>query len=311
MLARRGLYWLGVLLGTALLVTGSVVAAVGLTASDSPATVVRNYFAALARGDAPGALSYGDVPAGPRRLLTSAVLLEQQRIAPLTDLAITDTARHGVLATVSVRYVLGFPGAPVSASGLLSLHRTDGEWRLDRVAVATTIVPTTARQRLAVLGAAVPHGAVLLFPGALPLRLDTPYLELEPTGDYVSFGTTAPVRVPVQLSRAGRAAFRTAIRDGLHRCLTGSDDPACPLPTERYVPGSVRGAVHGALGGDLALDPDDPAGLLRYRGTPTITGSWRRLDFHNRVRHSSGRVLLDVCATAYATDPLRLHWTAG
>lgn len=308
MAPRRRLYWLAVLAGAALFVAGGVVTALGLTTTDSPAAVVRGYFAALARGDAPHALAFGNVPAGPRRLLTNAVLRQQLRIASLGDVTIAGTAQHGDRATVGVRYTLDFPTRPVTTSVHVPLHRSSGNWRLDRVAVGTVLAPNTAVRRVTLLAAALPARRTLLFPGALPLWLDTPYLELDPRSDYVSFDTSATLEVRVRISDSGRAALRSAIRARLTRCLTGADDLTCPLPTERYVPGSVRGAVTGALGGDIELDASDPAGLLRYSGTPTIRGSWRRLDFHNRRLPGSGRVLLDVRAVAYAVEPGRLSW---
>ena len=299
----------GVLLGTALLASGVVVAVRGAAMSDSPATVVRDYFAALGRGDAAQALAYGTVPPGPRRLLTSLVLHEQQQIAPLRQLTVDGTEQRGDRATVTVHYSMAFAGGRVSTSTPIPLHRTDGTWWLDRTAIGVVLAPTTARDRLAVLGAPVPTMRTLLFPGALPISPDTPYLELVPALDYVSFSTPSTVDVPVRVSSAGDDAVRKAVRSALTRCLRGSVDPACPLPTDRYIPGSMRGSVNRPLGGLIDLDQRDPAGVLSYAGTPTMTGHWLRLDFHNMPVRTSGQVVLDVRASGYAVTPLRMRWT--
>jgi hypothetical protein len=308
--ARRWLSLAGVLLGTALLAVGVVVAVGGATAHDSPATVVRGYFAALARGDAAQALAYGTVPTGPRRLLTSTVLREQLRIAALRDVSVESTERRGDRATVTVRYAMTFAGGAVSTSTHVKLHRADGDWWLDRVAVAALLAPSTAQDRLAILGARVPSARILLFPGALPITTDTPYLELVPTLDYVSFDTPATVDVPVRVSAQGQAAVRATVRAALDRCLAGSPpDLTCPLPTDRYVPGTVRGKLNGSLGGLVDLDQNDPAGVLTYAGSPTITGSWQRLDFDNMPRREHAQVQLDVRARGYAVAPLTMRWT--
>jgi hypothetical protein len=309
--ARRRLAFLGVLVGAASLVAGIVVAAFGLTASSGPAVVVRSYFAALARADAQQALAYGDLPAGPHELLTDKVLAEQIRIAPLRDVTVTATAQDGNSARVGVRYTMGFADGPITTSATMTLHRSSDEWRLDRAAIGAEIVPSTAAERLSVLGGTLPHARVLLFPGALPVRVDTSYLELVPAFDYVSFGSPSTLQPAVRVSEQGETAVRAAVRASLQRCLGGPPDPACPLPSERYVPGSVRGRIVVASDGLVDLDQNNPAGLLHYAGKPTISGHWRRLDYHNVARRQAGQVLLDVRASGYAVDPLRMHWTTA
>ena len=309
MTARRRLSVVGVLLGIALLASGVVVAVRGSASADAPATVVRDYFAALARGDAAQALAFGVVPPGPRRLLTATVLGEQLRIAAIQDVTVDPAEPHGDRATVTVHYTMAFADGAVPTSGQVTLYRSRGEWLLDRVAIAARIEPSTARDRLAILGAPVPTTRTLLFPGALPVTTDTAYLELVPSLDYVSFSTPSTIDLPVRVSPTGQAAVRAAVRAGLNACLAGSTDPTCPLPTGREVPDSVRGALNGPLGGLVDLDQKDPAGVLTYAGTPTITGSWQRLDFHNVPVHVTGQVQLDVRATAFAVSPLQLRWT--
>lgn len=309
MTARRRLSLAGVSLGAALLASGVVLAVHGAATTDGPATVVRKYFAALARGDAAQALAYGTVPDGPRRLLTSTALHEQNRIAPLRDVSVEATERHGDRATVTVHYTMAFADGAVSRITHVPLYYSDAEWSLDRVAIGAFVAPTTAQDRLAVLGAPVPTGRILLFPGALPITTDTPYLELVSALDYVSFDSPSTLDVPVRVSNAGEAAVRTAVRAALNRCLAGSADLTCPLPTDRYVPGTVRGTLNGPIGGLVDLDQNDSSGLLTYAGTPSITGSWQRLDFHNMARHEHAQVVLDVRASGYAVAPLQLRWT--
>jgi hypothetical protein len=308
---RRRLYWVGVLAGVLLLAGGVVVGALAYTATESPAAVVRGYFAALARSDAPRALAYGMVPFGPHTLLTSSILREQQRIAPLHDVSVVHTARHGSHATVDVNYDLAFAGTDVPVSAHVPMHKSSGRWRLDYVALPMEVVPGGAQQRESVLGGAVPTGTTMLFPGALPIRFDTPYLRLDPYKDNVTFNDASSVAVYVETTDSARAAMTQAVRSALQRCVTGSPDPMCPLPNERYVPGSIRGVIAGSLrGSDIVVESLEPVGTLRFTGSATIAGRWQRLNFHNVRVTGRGRVELDIHAVAYATRPLRLRWVA-
>jgi hypothetical protein len=306
---RRLLYWTGVLLAAALLVSGAVVSVLGYNSSPGPAGIVRGYFAALASADAPRALAYGTVPRGPRTLLTSAVLAEQQRIAPLRNVRVVSEHQQGKRATVMVGYVLAFPGKDVSVSDTVALHDTSSGWRLGAAAVRTELEALGARQRESILGTPVPRGNTLLFPGAVPVRFDTPYLQLVASTDFVWFGSASTTPVDAEISPAGRAALRSAVRTGLRHCLDGAADPACPLPSDRYIPGSFRGALAGTLRhADLLLDPSSRAGTLILQGRAFVHGTWRRLNYDNREVPGHGRVALYVRAVAYATAPLRLRW---
>jgi hypothetical protein len=310
---RRQLYWLGVLAGVLLLAGGAAIAVLGYARTAGPDGAVRGYFAALSAGDAPTALAYGDVPAGPRRLLSSAVLREQQHIAPLRAFSVVATRRQGDKAQVQVTYTLAFPGADVAVAVTVPVHRSSGDWRLDRVAVPIELVrPGAARQRQAILGTRVPRGPTLLFPGALPITLDTPYLKLDPFADSVGFDSLPVLNVRLQVTAAARAAFTHDVTDEVRRCVTSSASAACPLPDERYVPGSVHGRVQRGLHATRTLlDEADPVGTLRFSGRMTVDGSYRRLNFHNRQVTGHGLIYVDIHVAAYAVAPLRLRWTSS
>ncbi|HZC69843.1 MAG TPA: hypothetical protein VE442_04025 [Jatrophihabitans sp.] len=309
---QRKLYWAGVVAGVLMLAAGAVVAVAGIASEAGPASVVRSYFAALSDGDAARALAYGTVPPGRHPLLTADVLREQQRIAPLGDVAVVGTDQHGASAHVRVKYALAFPGQDETVSVQLKLHKSDGDWRLDKTAVPIDLLPTGGRQRESILGARLPDRTELMFPGAFPIRLDTPYLKLDPAKDTVTFDLPGSTGVYLEVSDAGAAAMRRAVRAALGRCLTHADDPACPLPTERYVPGSIQGVVKGGLRATSVLvETLEPVGTLRLSGSAKIAGTWQRLDFHNQRVTRHGHLDLDLHAVAYAKPPLRVRWVAG
>ncbi|HYS38147.1 MAG TPA: hypothetical protein VEO01_21215, partial [Pseudonocardiaceae bacterium] len=57
------MFWFALLLATAVMLAGASIAVGAYQGAGDPATVVRSYFAAVAAGDAAGALGYGDLPA--------------------------------------------------------------------------------------------------------------------------------------------------------------------------------------------------------------------------------------------------------
>ena len=129
---------------------------------------------ALARADAAGGAAYGDVPAGPRTLLT--VDGPARAAAARAD---QPGHRHPVATVRDHRRGRGalraaVPDRRAGRSPTRSGARARSDWRLDRVAVGTRLRIMPAADRAVLLGGAVPTDAVLLFPGALPIRLDTP-----------------------------------------------------------------------------------------------------------------------------------------
>ncbi len=98
------------------------------------------YFAALERGDAPGALAFGDLPPGPHTLLTGTVLRAQQRIAPIHHVQVLSVRRgNGGTAVVTVHYEIDYPAGPQPVTDQVGVHRRGSSWYLDKTAVPTTI----------------------------------------------------------------------------------------------------------------------------------------------------------------------------
>jgi hypothetical protein len=311
---RRLLYWTGVVVGVCLVAGGSALAADKYHASGGPDGAVRGYFAALARADAPAALAYGDVPAGPRTLLTSEVLAVQQRLAPLRDVVVTGTRRTSPhAARVDVRYTLAFPGDARTINASLRVHETGGAWRLDAVAIRTRLTMPKAGDRAGIVGAPVPAGEVVLFPGVVPITFDTPYLQLNATEDTLSFGPEErQTQVYVDVSAAGQAAAVKAVSAALQRCLRGGDI-SCPLPNGRYVPGSVRGSLQAPLrSADVTVDVGDGrSGVLAVSGEVGVSATYTKLTFSNQRRSGHGTVQLPFDASGYAVSPLAIHWTSS
>ena len=310
---RRGLYWAAVIVAVLLLVGGTLLAVVGYRRTEGPSGAVRGYFAALARGDAATALAYGDVPSGPHGLLTATVLRSQQHIAPIRHFSVLATHQTGDRARVVVRYVLAYAGSPQTINASVPAHRKGGAWRLDQVAVPVALDVDRAGQRASILGSAIPDCDSLAFPGAAPITFDTPYLQLDAAEDSISFGAPPDLHVYVELSPVGKQAVLRAVQTALDACLSGRGDATCPLPDERFVPGSVRGRLSGRVADNLTISLDDgPAGLVKISGEqPVQATDYRKLSFVNQPVEGSGTVVLNVNARAYAVAPLHLLWGAS
>jgi hypothetical protein len=303
-----------VVIAVVALVGGVVLAATATPKRAGPAAVVLGYFAALQRADAGAALGYGPVPRGSRQLLTPAVLAEQQRVAPLSDVTVMSVRTKAARAVVRVQYLLSFDTGQRLVATRLRLHRS-GTWRLRQTAVRTRLRVAPAGERATLAGAAVPHGPVLLFPGAAPIRFDTIELAVAPS-EGVTFGAHRPTVVRPVVSRTGRLAAVGTVSAALHRCLApphrpkARPSPACPLPAGRYLPGSVRGKPLTGLGKHLHVRlTSSPAGVLEVSGQVAVLARYQRLTFHNQVVAGHGRVRLPVRARGYAVAPLRLRWT--
>lgn len=311
--SRRGLFWIAVLLALLALVFGVVVAYLGYTASGGPEGAVRGYYAALAGGDAPRALAYGDAPIGSRTLITSTVLREQQRIAPLRDFQIIATDQRGSQAHVTVGYTLRFATGTEQVTDTVAVHQVNGDWRLVTPAVPTTISVQQAIDRMTFLGGAVPDGPVLLFPGALPIRLDTPYLQLSSGSGSVSFATGTVTNVTVDVSAAGRAAVATALQAKLHGCFAAAKpDPLCPVPNDQIVPGSMHGRLTDDLSSAMSVSLDSSAtGEIAVSGQVNFTGSYSQLSFDNVASTHSGQLLIPLSSVTFAVPPVSLRWTAN
>ncbi len=310
---HRGLFWVAVLAALVAFVGGGAFAYVTYAATAGPDGAVKGYFAALARGNAPAALGFGDLPAGPHELLTSTVLRAQRKIAPIRHVRIAGTQRSGDTAKVTVAYDLDFADSTQHVSDDIAVRRHKGSWRLERTAATTELQLQQASDRATVLGGAVPEGTVLVFPGALPITFDTPYLRLAPTTRSVDLDAHDTMDLSVQVTAEGRRATEAAVVAALRNCLSGGAraDPRCPVPSSRAVPGTVRASVRAADVRQVASVKlaATSRGLITISGQLSIRAHYTALDFENQPIARTGVVTLPLRATAYATAPTTVTWT--
>ncbi|MDT4907910.1 MAG: hypothetical protein QOI69_1151 [Pseudonocardiales bacterium] len=312
---HRGLFWSAIVLALAALVGGSAFAYVTYAATAGPDGAVKGYFAALARADAPAALGFGNLPGGPTQLLTSSVLRAQRNVAPIRHVEIVSTDESGDTASVDVRYVLDFASASRQVSEEVQVVRQNGSWRLARTAATTQLRLQQAGDRATIMGGRVPDGDLLIFPGAVPITFDSPYLRLSPATSSVILDAQPQTQLAVQVTEAGRSAVRTAVETALRACLAGSKtaDPRCPLPTSRAVPGSLNATVTAAGVRRAAVIKlaQSASGVVAISGTIKLVGRYSVLDFENQPVAKNGTVSVPLTATTHPTDPITIDWAGG
>ncbi len=305
---RRASYWTAVVLALAALFGGSLYAYVAYRETAGPDGTVRGYFAALERGDASSALGFGDVPAGPTDLLTDEVLAQQQAIAPLQDVSIDAVAEHGSRASVQVSYRLGFATGARRYRSVLHVVKRDTGWRMTTTVVATQIHVEQAVDRLNFAGTTAPSGPVLMFPGALPIRFDTPYLRVDPTTDSVQFA--GPRRLDVRIEPTTEARHRVAarIRAELAACVRSEHTSiACPLPSPSTIPGSLHGRLSAVR--CIYQVTSEASGAISVSGNAFFVGRYRTLSYENIPETQQGRLALPVQAVVYPVAPLAVQFS--
>jgi hypothetical protein len=312
---RRGLFRLLVVASVVVALGGVIYAVVTYQNQSQPGAVVQSYLSALARGDAPAALSYGEMPTGPQGLLTSAVLRKQNAIAPMTNIAIVAATPSGNVADVSVRYTLTFAGAPTSETDTIRVVRDHHTWRLAAVAVPLRIQVPAAGDRAELDGARVPTDSQLYFPGALPLTFDTSSLQVPLAQRVVRFANPTTLTLSVELSSSGYTAVWTALDKALQQCLAGTFPAltSCPLPsTPTAVPGTLRGTTTYTAQVKLdrmAVTVNQPDGGLHIESQADITGTYQQLDFDNLPQATPFNGTLSLIASSSAVAPSTIVWT--
>lgn len=309
---RRLLFWTALALSLALAVGGGAYAVTTYQALIDPERVVGDYLAAVASGDAAGALAYGDLPEGDDGMLTREVLAAQLAIAPISDITVAVDAPVGDEATARVRYELGFMDGAQTVEDTITLSREGGTWQLTTVAVPVTVRVLNAPNRASIAGAKVPSGGQLMFPGALPVAFDTDNLALDAASRVVRFSQEDTVQEVAELSAAGEAAVGAAFDGAVDACVAGTADTQvlCPLPFDpRAVPGTLRGAAADPASEDvfIATQPGND-GLVRISGELTVTGEYQLLDYNNQPLTETGEFTVRILAACFASAPQDIIW---
>jgi hypothetical protein len=211
---------------------------------------VRGYLAALAAGNAEGALRYAAQPVPRDATLSNAVLAESRRRAPMTRITVPPVT-DPIVESVRASYWLG--RTPVNA--VFDVVKVNGSWRL--ATVVNELNLDLVRQRsvpMRINGAPVTSNRVRVLPGSYAF-----------TGNrYLGYGSrnVLLVRTPsdlvnvyglrVGLTPAGTKKVKSVAQVSYRACLRSrSPRPAnCPFrwtnPTYRFLSGTVRWQQRGS-----------------------------------------------------------------
>lgn len=306
-------FWFAVLLATALTLAGASFAVGAYEAAGRPETVVREYFAALADGDAAEALGYGTVPAGPHDLLTADVLAAQNAIGPIGDVTVRGVQESGPDALVDVTYTVGFATGPVTVRDEVSVHRDGGTWRLDQTAIPVMATALGGSAVGTIAGGRVRSGRYVMFPGAVPVTYATPNLRPAPGSSVLRFTDAGNFQFGAVVSPSGRRTILSSLRAALAACLTGRStaQPLCPVPdSDGDVPGSLRGTVANLDPTEVGMIVESADGEIDIRATALVRATYRSLD-PNNIPQSSTATKLTFSAHCYATAPGTIRWDAS
>ncbi len=311
---HQHLFWIALLLATAVTLAGVSVAIGAYQGAADPATVLRAYFSAVASGDAAGALGYGDLPAGRHDLLTADVLAAQNAVAPITDVTVLHVQHTGTdSATVDVGYTLDFPSGPTVVLDSVPMVRLRHDWQLVRSAVREQVDPGNGSTLATFAGAVVPTGDYAMFPGAVPITYHTPNLDADSSSRAVRFAGTGEMQVNAEVSAAGRRAIAPAVQAALVACLAGrgSPQPLCPVPDpSTAVPGSLRGRVTGRPGAALELVVTSSDGAIDISEEAAVSGTYQSLDENNLTSAVTVKSV-GLRAHTFATTPGKIMWATS
>ncbi|GAA3613559.1 proline-rich domain-containing protein [Microlunatus ginsengisoli] len=282
--------------------------------SATAADAVRAYFAALTSNDADAALALGVDRPDEKALLTSAVLAESNRIAPIRDVTVTDTSDPGG-GTVSVSYRIGATAVRES----MPVVKVGDEWRLGRTYTWLDLATATAygRNPVVVNKVRLSRTTAGVFPGTYAFASASRYTSLSSRSVTVAGLTRTPstTALRLQLTKVGVDQVRNAARKSVTSCMKQRKlHPAgCPLGVN---PGGYRVDAKTLRWKRQGGDPIGKAKVRFDAATLEASTSFRfRVNGTIRCRSSAGSgtctVRIDHKRTALIqlTRPDRVYWS--
>lgn len=196
--------------------------------------VVKQYLEALARGDATAALALGSSEPASTDLLTDDILKQQQQMAPLTDIQITeDSPLSDDPNKTEVSVTAKFGGQ--ATEGSIIVTKADGGYKLVDAFANEEFIGLTMNfgnsppadrleSTLQIFGKPLdPSGHAYVFPGAWKVTSSSPYIDVNPPppvkiglggqlGDYAD--------VKSSMNDKGRKAAEDAIAAWFTKCYS-------------------------------------------------------------------------------------------
>lgn len=178
-----------------------------------PDSMVKEYFEALAAGDAEKALSFAANDPSDPTLLTDEVLEASNALATITDVTITNRTER----TVRVSYRIGGELDSVN----YEVTKTSDGWKMREVAFPIGVVAGVKNVPAVINGVKVADvEKALVFPGTYEFATSSKHLAWTEPQQTLRGGTLqVPISTRVELTDGGEDAARQAIRDRWDTCM--------------------------------------------------------------------------------------------
>ncbi|HET9649984.1 MAG TPA: hypothetical protein VFP34_17360 [Microlunatus sp.] len=277
------------------------------------ADAVRSYLQALSTGDADTALALSVDPPTEKTLLTSAVLVESNRIAPITAVEVTDPGSQSA-SSVAVSYRIG--STPVQEA--IPVTKIGDEWKLARTFSWLDLSAATAYGRLPVTvnKTKVTRTTVNVFPGAYAFASTSKYLRFSKNTVTVAgvVRTSSATGLSMALTSAGSDHLRSTARKSLENCMKQRKlHPSnCPLGVN---PGGYKVDAKTLRWKRSGPDPLKSSKVRFDASTLEAATTFRlKLDGTIRCRSSVGsgtctvKINSNRTATIQFDDPNRVYW---
>lgn len=289
---RRKALWITLAAGAAVVVTVAIVLVLTLAGGGpgnggaaSAGDAVKGYLAALARGDAEVALSYGvDQPAS-KQFLTNEILKKQIAQWPISNIRILSDDSSG-LGMGRVHVVANF--GDTNSDTTLYVKKDHGSWKLDAAAIkldgqhfATS--GNAAAKTMTFFGKPVADGTVYVFPGWIDIGSTNPYLTVSAKPvllDQLPLSGGAWMSPEIALSDTGKAAVKDSFNAAMAACQHSNllTPPGCPVQLDSY---DTRTLVDGTV----SWGPPDTSAM-----------DFSRFDPYRLTVHFSGKVTVPITA---------------
>lgn len=282
--------WALIAVVAVVLAGGGVAAGLLLTGGSSspgPDAVVRDYLAALARGDAAAALQTGPAPSS-TTFLTDDILKQQQAAAKITDIKIGQVQREGDQARVAVSYKFGAKTEDVRAP----VRKVKGKWQIAATTVKLDMSESRDVPGLTLYGKPISADTIEVFPG--PLKFGSTDPNLKVTDDDADDFETTPGEhlgpfLEAELTDKAKKDAIAAVQSSLQRCVKAHDlRPAkCPQETWdfQFVNGSARWKIVNDLNSGLRVDTSSThPGVADVVGTIQWQVTYKYKDFDDKVK---------------------------
>ncbi|CQD24541.1 serine/threonine protein kinase [Mycobacterium lentiflavum] len=269
--------------------------------------VGQHYLEALATGDAQTAVSLSSQQPATPQLLTDKALVDELSATPISAITATnDAARNPDASPDTQRVVLSARFGLTPSQAVITVHKKDGQWKLDTTTIAVTITAppnSAAAMKALVVAGALTNGAstISVFPGTPHVSSSNRYIDI--TADTTPLMLEAltaadpPTITPaIALNDVGRQVSLETVDRRAHYCYAGAAPPEGCCPPE--------GCRQVVTTGPNAIDNDS----LNLDSLETTDNMHYDLDANTLRVHVTGVLHYRAHATQQGR-PVNLHET--